>query len=273
MAGFIFQRIAALTDAFFCGHSERAALIHFGRFSCVFALRARSANTSSASFSSTLAPGVPRGQGRPRKHHQVRGRRAGLGLVFCPVEPQEVVLVTWWYQGELHVGGGLAQSLWRKGPLRAGPGTFAPPLTPVASGGPGAQWSDLVALLADLHTAGLETPTKPLRCPATPAPGKRQWPRALPDPSRVGAGSPHQAPQVRGPGVGRGRVGEWFTQCPSLPNPGAPSCLSSPDRGWKGVLVLSSPWGQGKAGSLKISNSSFTSWGTIIFSESKSPSL
>ena len=49
-----------------------------------------------------------------------------------------------------------------RGPWGAGPGTSAPPLAAVASGGPGAQWFDPVAWLADLHTAGLETPTKPL---------------------------------------------------------------------------------------------------------------
>ena len=146
-----------------------------------------------------------------------------------------------------------------RGRWGAGPGTSAPPLTPVASGGPGAQWSDLVALLADLHTAGLEAPTKPLRCPAAPAPGQWQRPRALPDPSRVGTGSPHQAPQVRGPGVGRMRVGEWFIQCPPLPNPGAPPVSPAQTEAKSGSWFLSLPWGQGKAGSLEISNPSFSS--------------
>ena len=235
MAGFIFQWITALTGAFFCSHSERAALIQFGRFSSCLCTEGAECKYFQCKCQFNPCSGSSQRAGKAQKTSPSEGPEGGL--VFCPVEPREVVLVTWWYQGELHVGGGLAQSLRRKGPLGAGPGTFAPPLTPVASGGPGAQWSDLEALLADLHTAGLETPTKPLRCPAAPAPGKRQRPRALPDPSRVGAGSPHQAPQVRGPGMGRERMGEWFTQCPSLPNPGAPSCLSSPDRGWKGVLV------------------------------------
>ena len=58
----------------------------------VFALRAPSANTSNASVSSALALGVPRGQGRPGKHHQSEGPEDRF--VFHPVEEREVVLVT-----------------------------------------------------------------------------------------------------------------------------------------------------------------------------------
>ena len=53
-------------------------------------------------------------------------------------------------------------------------GTSAPPPMAVVSERSGAWRPDLAGLVADLHPAGLETPEKPLRCPATPAPGQRQ---------------------------------------------------------------------------------------------------
>lgn len=91
------------------------------------------------------------------------------------------------------------------------------------SSGGGVTWTLLVA---DLRTAGLETPKGPLRCPATPAPGQRQRPRALPDSSRAGVGSAHQTPQVRGTGRGGG-----IHPVPLSASPHPPGSPSSTDRG------------------------------------------
>lgn len=135
-------------------------------------------------------------------------------FAFCPVDRETSHRRV---MSELCRGDGVAQSLQTK-VLSAGlrwdlcPSPHCHSTWRVwgqVGGGRGVTWPFLVA---DLCAAGLETPKRPLRYPATPAPGQRQRSRALPDPPRAGVGSAHQAPQVRGTGMGWVRVG-GFTQC------------------------------------------------------------
>ena len=261
----------AVTGAFFCGHSERSALIQFGRFSSCLCTQGTECKYFQCKCQFSPCSGSSQRAGKARKTSPKWG--AG-GQVCLPPRGRTGSCTSYGMMS--------GRTSWRRWPGLeppeegaaggAGPGTSAPPLAAVASGGPGAQLFDLVAWLADLHTAGLETPTKPLWCPAAPAPGQWQRPGALPDPSRVGAGSPHQAPQVRGLAWGRGGGGS-LPRAPLCLTPEPPPVSPAQTEAERGFWFLSSPWGQGKAGSLEISNSSFTSRGTIIFSESKSPSL
>lgn len=124
MAGFIFQWIAALTGAFFCGHSERSALIQFGTFSSCLCTQGTECKYFQCKCPFNPCSGSSQRAGKAQKTSPSEGPEDGF--VFCPVEPREVVLVTWWYQGELHVGGGMARSLQRKGPLGGGPWDLCP---------------------------------------------------------------------------------------------------------------------------------------------------
>ena len=57
------------------------------------------------------------------------------------------------------------------------------------------------------------------------------------------------------------------------PTPGSLALFPAQTEAECRTFFPSSPWGQGKVGSLKSSDSSYTSLGTIIFSKSQSPSL
>lgn len=69
-----------LTGAFFCGHSERSALIQFGTFSSCLCTQAQSAGYFQLQVSVQPQFGVPRGQGRPRKTSPSGGLEMGLSF-------------------------------------------------------------------------------------------------------------------------------------------------------------------------------------------------
>lgn len=159
------------------------------------------------------------------------------GQVWLPSRGRtEVVLVTGWCQGELHEGGGLARSLQRKGPLGGGPWDLCPSPRRCClwRAWGSVVWPGGLACRSAYSRAGNphEAALMSCRSCSRPTATTRSSSRSL---QSWCWKSPSGTPSKR-PGVGRGR-GREFTPCPSLPDPGAPSCLSSPDRGWKGVLV------------------------------------
>lgn len=85
MAGFIFQRIAALTGAFFCGHSERAALIHFGRFSSCLCTQGTECKYFQCKCQFNPCPGSSQRAGKAQKTSPSEGPESGLGacLLSC----------------------------------------------------------------------------------------------------------------------------------------------------------------------------------------------
>lgn len=176
---------------------------------------------------STLAPDFPEA-GKAQKTSPSEGPEDGF--VFCPVETTGSC-ATWWYQGELHVGGGMARSLQRKGSLGAGPGTLPLP-------------SPLLGFLEGLGLSGLTwwlclqiciqqgwKPPRPLDVPPLLLQANGNDPELFQIPPELVLGSPPSGTPSKRAWRGEDEGGGVVYPVSPLPNPRSSSCLSSSDRG------------------------------------------